>query len=142
MIDIPKGVRKTVPWPRGEQFKTLPGFKVGVAIATVGVAKPTSSSLPIRTREFKFNPSKLQLPHGMCSTWKGRQPFSAKSSKWSSRHTSGGILRVRHYAMEGECFFRKNSSDELLTASRHTKTWEFTVRGRGSKLVDAFRSGG
>lgn len=42
VIDIPKGVRKTVPWPRGEQVKTLPRFKVGTASATVAVAKPTA----------------------------------------------------------------------------------------------------
>jgi hypothetical protein len=42
VIDIPKGVRKTVPWPRGEQVKALPRFKAGTASATVAVAKPTA----------------------------------------------------------------------------------------------------
>jgi hypothetical protein len=42
VIDIPKGVRKTVPWPRGEQFKTFARFKAGTASATVAVAKPTA----------------------------------------------------------------------------------------------------
>jgi len=42
VIDIPKGVRKTVPWPRGEQFKTLPRFRAGTASATIAVAKPTA----------------------------------------------------------------------------------------------------
>ncbi len=42
VVDIPKGVRKTVPWPRGEQFKVLPRFKAGEASATVAVAKPTA----------------------------------------------------------------------------------------------------
>ncbi len=42
VVDIPKGVRKTVAWPRGEQFKTLSRFKVGTASATVAVAKPTA----------------------------------------------------------------------------------------------------
>jgi outer membrane protein OmpA-like peptidoglycan-associated protein len=42
VIDIPKGVRKTVAWPRGEQLKSLPRFKAGTASATVAVAKPTA----------------------------------------------------------------------------------------------------
>jgi outer membrane protein OmpA-like peptidoglycan-associated protein len=42
VVDIPKGVRKTIAWPRGEQFKTLSRFKAGTASATVAVAKPTA----------------------------------------------------------------------------------------------------
>lgn len=42
VVDVPKGVRKTVPWPRGEKLSTLPRFKVGSASATVAVAKPTA----------------------------------------------------------------------------------------------------
>lgn len=42
VIDIPKGVRKTVPWSRGEQLKSLPRFKAGVASAAVVPAKPTA----------------------------------------------------------------------------------------------------
>lgn len=42
VIDIPKGVRKTVPWSRGEQLKSLARFKAGTASATVALAKPTA----------------------------------------------------------------------------------------------------
>jgi outer membrane protein OmpA-like peptidoglycan-associated protein len=42
VIDIPKGVRKTVAWPRGEKLGARPRFTVGTASATVAVAKPTS----------------------------------------------------------------------------------------------------
>jgi outer membrane protein OmpA-like peptidoglycan-associated protein len=42
IIDIPKGVRKTVPWPRGEKLSAIPRFKVGIASATVAVVKPTA----------------------------------------------------------------------------------------------------
>jgi len=42
VIDIPKGVRKTVPWPRGEKLSSLVRFKAGTATATVAVAKPTA----------------------------------------------------------------------------------------------------
>lgn len=40
VVDIPKGVRKTVAWPRGENLKSIPRFTVGTASATVAVAKP------------------------------------------------------------------------------------------------------
>ena len=42
VIDIPKGVRKTIPWPRGEKLGTVPRFTVGSASATVAVAKPSA----------------------------------------------------------------------------------------------------
>ena len=42
VIDIPKGVRKTIPWHRGEQLQSLARFKAGVASAAVVVAKPTA----------------------------------------------------------------------------------------------------
>lgn len=42
VVDIPKGVRKTVPWPRGEKLTGVPRFKTGTASATVAVAKPTA----------------------------------------------------------------------------------------------------
>jgi outer membrane protein OmpA-like peptidoglycan-associated protein len=40
VVDIPKGVRKTVPWTRGEKLSAIPRFTVGTASATVAVAKP------------------------------------------------------------------------------------------------------
>jgi outer membrane protein OmpA-like peptidoglycan-associated protein len=42
VVHFPKGVVKTVPWPRGEKLGELPRFKVGTASATVAVAKPTA----------------------------------------------------------------------------------------------------
>jgi outer membrane protein OmpA-like peptidoglycan-associated protein len=54
VIDIPKGVRKTVPWSRGEQLQSLPRFKAGVASAAVAVAKPTA----------QFTASKEQINAG------------------------------------------------------------------------------
>jgi outer membrane protein OmpA-like peptidoglycan-associated protein len=42
VIDIPKGVRKTVDWPRGEKLASIPRFTVGIASATVAVVKPTA----------------------------------------------------------------------------------------------------
>lgn len=40
VIDIPKGVRKTVSWHRGEELKSVKRFSAGVASATVAVSKP------------------------------------------------------------------------------------------------------
>jgi outer membrane protein OmpA-like peptidoglycan-associated protein len=42
LIEIPKGVRKTVPWKRGEKLSSLPRFTVGSASALVAVVKPTA----------------------------------------------------------------------------------------------------
>jgi outer membrane protein OmpA-like peptidoglycan-associated protein len=42
IIEIPNGVRETVDWPRGEKLSTAPRFTVGIASATVAVAKPSA----------------------------------------------------------------------------------------------------
>ena len=42
VVDIPKGVRKTVDWPRGSKLTSIPRFTVGTASAIVAVAKPTA----------------------------------------------------------------------------------------------------
>jgi len=42
VVDAHKGVRKTVPWKRGEKFGTIPRFTVGTASARVAVAKPAA----------------------------------------------------------------------------------------------------
>lgn len=42
VLDIPKGVRKTVAWHRGEELGSFARFDVGTASATVAVAKPTA----------------------------------------------------------------------------------------------------
>jgi outer membrane protein OmpA-like peptidoglycan-associated protein len=42
VMDIIGGVRKTVPWPRGEELSAIPRFNAGAASATVAVMKPTA----------------------------------------------------------------------------------------------------
>ena len=42
IIDVPKGVKKTVSWKRGDKLSSVPRFTAGVASATVAVAKPTA----------------------------------------------------------------------------------------------------
>jgi outer membrane protein OmpA-like peptidoglycan-associated protein len=41
VVDAYKGVRKTVPWPRGEHLQSLPRFKAGIASAQVVIQKVT-----------------------------------------------------------------------------------------------------
>ena len=43
IVEIPNGVKKVVPWHRGEKLTTVPRFRAGVASATVAVAKPTAA---------------------------------------------------------------------------------------------------
>jgi outer membrane protein OmpA-like peptidoglycan-associated protein len=45
VVDMPKGVRKTVPWAAGGKHSTLPRFSAGTASATVAVAKPSAEIL-------------------------------------------------------------------------------------------------
>jgi len=42
VLDVPKGVRKTVPWDRGNKLSMTPRFTAGAASARVAVAKPTA----------------------------------------------------------------------------------------------------
>ena len=42
VVDIPKGIKKTVDWSRGSKLTTIPRFAVGTASALVAVAKPTA----------------------------------------------------------------------------------------------------
>ena len=41
VVDAYKGVRKTVPWPRGQQLQSMPRFQAGIASAEVVVQKVT-----------------------------------------------------------------------------------------------------
>jgi outer membrane protein OmpA-like peptidoglycan-associated protein len=42
IVDVPKGVRRSEPWHRGEKLASVPRFTAGVASATVAVAKPSA----------------------------------------------------------------------------------------------------
>jgi len=42
IIDVPKGVKKTVSWKRGDKLSSVPRFTAGVASATVAIARPTA----------------------------------------------------------------------------------------------------
>ena len=43
VIHVPDGIKKTVDWPRGRTFITIPRFSAGSASATVAVSKPSAT---------------------------------------------------------------------------------------------------
>ncbi len=101
VIDIPKGVRKTVAWPRGEKFKTLSRFKVGTASATVAVAKPTA----------QFSAGKAQINCG-----------ESTQLKWTTAEAPGvEISGLGKVAVSGE---------QTVQPTRDT-TYNLTATGPG-----------
>lgn len=60
VVDIPKGVRKTVDWPRGSKLTSIPRFTVGTASATVAVAKPTAQLLATTAQVNCGDPAQLK----------------------------------------------------------------------------------
>ncbi len=101
VIDIPKGVRKTIPWPRGEKLSALPRFTVGTASATVAVAKPTA----------ELTASAAQVNCG-----------DASQLKWSSTDApSAQITPVGSVAASGEQSVLPNQ----------TTTYQLTAVGPG-----------
>ena len=43
IVEIPTGVKRVVPWHRGEKLTMVPRFSLGVASATVAIANPTAA---------------------------------------------------------------------------------------------------
>lgn len=56
VVDIPKGVRKTVGWSRWEKLGSTPRFTAGAASATVAVARP-SADLSVATAQLNCGDS-------------------------------------------------------------------------------------
>ena len=61
VVDAYKGVRKTVPWPRGQQLKSLPRFQAGIASAEVAVQKVTG--------QFSASPAQVNCGDSAHLTW-------------------------------------------------------------------------
>jgi len=61
VVDAYKGVRKTVDWPRGDQLKSLPRFKAGIASAEVAVQKITG--------QFSASPAQVNCGESARLTW-------------------------------------------------------------------------
>jgi outer membrane protein OmpA-like peptidoglycan-associated protein len=107
VIDIPKGVRKTIPWPRGEKLTSLPRFKVGTASATVAVAKPTA----------ELSASAAQVNCG-----------DASQLKWSSTDApSVGITPVGAVTPSGE----------QAVQPKQTTTYQLTAVGPGGTVTSS-----
>jgi hypothetical protein len=107
VIDVPKGVRKTIPWPRGEKLSTLPRFKVGSASATVAVAKPTA----------ELSVSASQVNCG-----------DASQLKWSSADAPRvAISPVGAVAVSGE----------QAVQPKQTTTYELTAVGPGGTATSS-----
>jgi len=61
VIDSFQGVRKTVDWPRGEQFKELPSFHAGFASAQVTIQKVSG--------QFSASPSQINCGESAHLSW-------------------------------------------------------------------------
>jgi outer membrane protein OmpA-like peptidoglycan-associated protein len=107
VIDFPKGVRKTIPWPRGEKLSALPRFTVGTASATVAIAKPSA----------ELSASSTQVNCG-----------DASQLKWSSADApSVAITPVGTVAASGE----------QAVQPKQTTTYELTAVGPGGTATSS-----
>lgn len=61
VVDAYKGVRKTVPWKRGEKMQSLPRFKAGMSSATVAVQKVTG--------QFSASPGQVKCGESAHLAW-------------------------------------------------------------------------
>ncbi len=101
VVDVPKGVRKTVAWSRGEKLASVPRFRAGTASATVAVAKPTA----------QFSAQALQINCGESSTL-----------KWASSDAPG--LEITGIGPVG-------ASGEQAVQPKQTTTYELRATGPG-----------
>jgi outer membrane protein OmpA-like peptidoglycan-associated protein len=81
VIDIPKGVRKTVPWPRGERLKSVARFKAGIASALVAVVKPTA--------QISASPAQVACAAPVQLQWSSTESVAADISGIGTVDTSG-----------------------------------------------------
>lgn len=107
VIDIPKGVSKTVPWPRGERLATIPRFKVGTASATVAVAKPTA----------ELSASATQVNCG-----------DGSQLKWSS--TDAPLVQITPVGTV------KPAGEQAIQPTQNT-TYELTATGPGGTVTSS-----
>lgn len=106
VIDAHKGgVRKTVPWPRGEQLKSLPPFKAGEASATVAV-------MPVGA-QFSAGPGQINCGESAKLNW---------SSTGAVENEIGGVGKVA-------------ASGEQIVQPKQTTTYTLTASGPGGKAT-------
>lgn len=101
VIDVPKGVRKTVDWSRGQNMQSVPRFTVGTASATVAVAKPSA----------ELSASNAQLNCG-----------DSSQLKWSS--TDAPHVEISNVGSVG-------TSGDQSVQPKQTTTYQLTASGPG-----------
>jgi hypothetical protein len=106
VIDAHKsGVRKTVPWARGEQLKSLPHFKAGEASATVAV-------MPV-SAQFSAGPGQINCGESAKLNW---------SSMGAVENEISDVGKVA-------------ASGEQTVQPKQTTTYTLTASGPGGKAT-------
>ncbi|HVI08861.1 MAG TPA: OmpA family protein [Candidatus Binatia bacterium] len=107
VIDVPKGIRKTVDWPRGLKLSSIPRFTAGTASATIAVAKPTA----------QLSASTAQLNCG-----------DSSQLKWTTTDAPGvQIANVGQVA----------SSGDQSIQPKQTTTYKLTAAGPGGTATSS-----
>ncbi len=101
VVDNGKGVRKTVPWSRGEQLKELPRFKFGIASAEVAVQKVSG--------QFSATPGQINCGDSARLTW---------SSDGAVKYEISGVGAV-------------GASGDQTVQPNQTTDYKFTAAGPG-----------
>ncbi|MBZ5513823.1 MAG: OmpA family protein [Acidobacteriia bacterium] len=106
VIDAHKGgVRKTIPWQRGEQLKSLPPFKAGQASATVAV-------MPV-SAQFSAAPAQINCGESAKLSW---------SSSGAVENEISGIGKVA-------------ASGDQAVQPKQTTAYTLTAAGPGGKAT-------
>jgi hypothetical protein len=101
VVDANKGVRKTVPWPRGEHLAAMPRFQAGMASAIVAIQKVTG--------QFSASPQQINCGDSTRLTW---------SSDGAAQTEISGVGTV-------------NPSGDQTVQPKQTTDYKFTAAGPG-----------
>ena len=101
VVDANKGVRKTVPWSRGEHLGALPRFQAGIARAMVAIQKVTG--------QFSASPLQINCGDSARLTW---------SSDGAAKTEISGVGPV-------------NPSGDQTVQPKQTTDYKFTAAGPG-----------
>jgi hypothetical protein len=109
VIDADKGgVRKTVPWPRGQQLGSQAPFRAGTASATVAVT-------PVAIQQFAANPAQINCGESSRLNW-----------------TTSGAVR-REISGQGEVA----ASGEQAVQPKQTTTYNLSASGPGGTATSS-----
>jgi hypothetical protein len=102
VVNLGNGTQKTVDWKRGEELKSLPRFKAGVASAEVAVAPVTGS--------FSAAPTNINCGQSSTLTWQSAEAVDTDISSGVGAVEPSGSKSVSPHA---------------------TTTYDFTAKGPG-----------